>query len=413
MVRCFCIGMAISLASFFCTFAGTMEKRALYNRNFILLYCANLLMAIAFYFMLPILPVYLTTAFGATKGEVGLVLAFYTIAALVIRPFAGWAVDTYGSKGIYLAAFLLFVSLFIGYPIVPSTLLMIALRFAHGLTWGVLTTSSTTIAVEIIPTARRGEGIGVFGLSMTLAMAIGPLIAITIAGNDRFLTLFISAIAISLVGFVFTQFVKFPHFSVDSQKRELNLKGLVEKSAIPISINMLLVMFSYGSVLSFIALYGQEVGVTNSGPFFLLIAVGIGISRFFGGKAFDKHGPQRVSILGLIILILSFPILALVHNPVGYRASATLMGFGFGIIMPVFQSMVNNLVNPERRGAANSTLFTCFDLGIGIGMMATGFLSDFIGLSGAFLVCAVVNVLALILFVAFSERHYRERMRGE
>lgn len=405
--------MAIPFASFFCTFASTMEKQALYNRNFILLYCANLLMAIAFYFMLPILPVYLTTAFGATKGEVGLVLAFYTIAALVIRPFTGWAVDTYGSKGIYLAAFLLFVSLFIGYPIVPSTLLMIALRFAHGLTWGVLTTSSTTIAVEIIPPARRGEGIGVFGLSMTLAMAIGPLIAITIAGNDRFLTLFISAIAISLVGFVFTQFVKFPHFSVDSQKRELNLKGLVEKSAIPISINMLLVMFSYGSVLSFIALYGQEVGVTNSGPFFLLIAVGIGISRFFGGKAFDKHGPQRVSILGLIILILSFPILALVHNPVGYHASATLMGFGFGIIMPVFQSMVNNLVKPERRGAANSTLFTCFDLGIGIGMMATGFLSDFIGLSGAFLVCAVVNVLALILFVAFSERHYRERMRGE
>lgn len=390
-----------------------MSIPKLYSRSFILLYFANLLMAIAFYFMLPVLPVYLTKVFGATKGEVGLVLAFYTIAALLIRPFAGWAVDSYGRKGIYLTAFLLFVFLFAGYPLVSGILFMVALRFAHGLTWGVLTTSSTTIAVDIIPPSRRGEGIGVFGLSMTLAMAIGPFIAITIAQNDRFTTLFVSAIAISLLGFLFTFLVKFPAFTSGNQKRELSIKGMVEASAIPISLNMLLIMFSYGSVLSFIALYGQEIGITNSGPFFLLIAIGIGISRVFGGKAFDKQGPRRVSILGLTILILSFPILALVHNPFGYHASAILMGFGFGIIMPVFQSMANNLVKPERRGAANSTLFTCFDLGIGIGMITTGFLSDYIGLSGAFIVCAGVNVLALILFVSFSERHYRERMGVE
>lgn len=383
------------------------SKPKLWSKDFALLASANLLMAIAFYFMMPILPVYLTDKLGASKSEIGIILAFYTIATLIIRPFSGWAIDTYGRKYIYMFAYFLFSLFFIGYPLAFTVLMFMGFRFLHGLTWGVLTTSSSTIAVDIIPAARRGEGIGIFGLSMTIGMALGPMIAIFIAGDDSYKALFISAIGISLIGLLLTLVVKYPVFNSSAIRRTISVKGLIEKSSLPVSINMMIVQFTYGGVLSFIALYGKEIGVKSSGLFFLLLSIGIGFSRVSSGKIFDISGPERISILGMILLIIGFPVLALVNNSLGFHISATILGLGFGIIMPTFQAMVNNLVEPNRRGAANSTLFTCFDIGIGLGMIGTGMLSDWLGFSSTFLISSVVILLALNLFLFYTIKHYK------
>jgi predicted MFS family arabinose efflux permease len=383
-----------------------MSKNNIWSKDFFLLAFANLLMAIAFYFMLPILPVYLVDKLGATRGEIGIILSFYTIAALVIRLFSGWAIDTYGRKLIYLFAYLFFSIFFIGYPIASSVLVFLLIRFAHGLTWGVLTTSSSTIAVDLIPSTRRGEGIGIFGLSMTIGMAIGPMIAILIAGESRYFALFLSAIGFSLLGLALALIVRYPIFSTANSNRVFSFRGLIEKSAIPMSINMMLIMFSYGGVLSFISLYGKEIGVNNSGIFFLILSIGIGLSRIGSGRIIDRQGPAKISIIGLLALIIGFPILALIKNPIGYHIAAAILGLGFGIIMPTFQTMVNNLVPANRRGAANSSFFTAFDLGIGLGMMGTGLLSQWLGFSSTFLICSVVNLFALNFFLIYSINHY-------
>ena len=170
---------------------------------------------------------------------------------------------------------------------------------------------------------------------------------------------------------------------------------------------MMIVQFTYGGVLSFIALYGKEIGVDNSGIFFLILSLGIGFSRVGSGKIFDISGPDKISLVGMILLIIGFPVLALVNNPIGFHISAVILGLGFGIIMPTFQTMVNNMVAPKRRGAANSTLFTCFDIGIGMGMIGTGVLSEWLGFSSTFLISSVVNLLALNVFLFFTINHYR------
>ncbi len=379
--------------------------KKLWTRSFVSLAVANLLMAIAFYFMLPILPVYLKDIIGATKSEIGVVLSFYTIAALAIRLFAGWALDVYGRKLIYLTAFLLFSIFFIGYPIAFTFIQFLFLRFAHGLTWGVLTTSGSTIAVDIIPQERRGEGIGIFGLSMTIGMALGPTIAIFIAGDSQYSLLFFSAIAISLVGLVLAYTVKLSKFT-KTRSKKFSAKDLVEKTSIPVAVNMILVMFTYGGVLSFISLYGKEIGVSNSGLFFLLLSIGIGLSRVLSGKVFDLYGPRLISVIGMILLAIGFPILGYIDNPIGYHISAIILGFGFGIIMPTFQAMVNNMVNVTRRGAANSTFFTAFDLGIGFGMIGTGILSQLVGFNTTFSLFAIIVLLALTFFLSICSKYY-------
>ena len=363
-------------------------------------------MAVAFYFMVPILPLFLSDNFSATEGEVGLVLSFYTIAALLIRPFAGYAVDTIGRYGIYVGSLLLFTLTFFGYPWASSILFVLMLRFMHGLTWGSMSSAGSTIAVDLVPQKRRGEGIGIFGLSMTIAMAIGPLIAILITGDGGYNRLFFSAAAFSFLGLMLSLFVKVP--KIKKQKNKFSFSSLIEKKALPVSLNMFFITIPYGGIISFIALYGRSINIESSGVFFLLLALGIAVSRIVSGKSFDRVGPKKISLLGLSLLVIGLFVLAFYKNEIGYHLAALVLGFGFGILMATFQAIANHNVAAEKRGAANSTYLTFFDLGIGFGMLLVGYLIQVLDYSGTFLLCAGIEFLALFVFLFYTMPKFKQ-----
>ena len=381
-------------------------KNKLWTKDFTLITLANLLMAIAFYFMVPVLPVFLTDNFSATESQIGLVLSFYTIAALLIRPFAGYALDAVGRYSIYVGSLLVFSVMFFGYIWATSIWFVLMLRFMHGLAWGSMSTAGSTIAVDLAPEKRRGEGIGVFGLSMTIAMAIGPLIAITITGDSSYKRLFYSAAGFSFVGLLLALFVRTPKIS--SVKKMFKISSLIEKKALPVSLNVFLVTIPYGGIISFIALYGRSIGIDSTGLFFLLIALGIAISRILSGKSFDKAGPKKICILGLGLLIAGLFFLSFDKSFFGYHLSALVLGFGFGIIMATFQAIANYDVKADKRGAANSTYLTFFDSGIGFGMLLVGYLIQVIDYSGAFILCGAIELLALFVFVFYTMPKFKK-----
>ena len=160
-------------------------------------------------------------------------------------------------------------------------------------------------------------------------------------------------------------------------------------------------MIPYGAIISFITLYGKEIGVNNAGPFFMVLAIGLGLTRMYSGKIFDRSGPKTLSVTGILLLVFGFFILATFRCYVGFHISALILGFGFGTLFPLNQAMVNNLVKPHQRGAANSTLFTAFDVGIGIGMILIGFLADKIGLANSFYICSAICLIALFHSLIF------------
>jgi predicted MFS family arabinose efflux permease len=363
-------------------------------------------MSTAFYFLIPTLPIYLETVLGVSRGYIGLVLAAYTIAALLIRPLTGVAVDRKGRKMIYLISFLLFSLLFSVYVAATTLAIMLTVRIVHGFTWGVSTTAGSTVVVDIIPPARRGEGLGVSGLSMTIAMAVGPMFGLWLSASGDYPHLFIGASLLSLAGFILLLFVKYPKYTPPARLQGLWWKRLIVPSALPASLNYLIVMISYGGMLSFISIYAHEIGIKNPGIFFVVYAIGIFLSRLFAGRLFDRHGPFWIAVIGLSFLSSGFPILAFIKNYEGFFVSSFILGFGSGIIMPTFQAMVNNLAWPEHRGAANSTLFTALDLGIGLGMIFMGLSSARIGLTYSFMACGIVNLGALAFFVLYTQRHY-------
>ena len=153
-----------------------MEK--LWNRNYCKVMVANFTLFFAFYVLTPLLPLYLSEHFGATKDVIGLVLSGYTITALLFRPFSGYVVDSFPRKLVLMVSFSAFAIFFAGYLAASTLLLFMLVRTLHGGPFGMLTVANSTVAIDVLPSSRRTEGIGYYGLSNNLAMAIAPTVGI-------------------------------------------------------------------------------------------------------------------------------------------------------------------------------------------------------------------------------------------
>ena len=264
-----------------------------------LLFSANFLMAFAFYLLMPTLPFYLISVWHLDKGMAGLVLASYVIASIASRPFSGYFVDRFSRKMLYIISYILFVLMFGGYIIAGALILFVIFRFTHGIIWGTLTTASNTLVIDITPSSRRGEAIGIFGLSSNIAMAIGPMTGLLLYEKLPFDYIFYTAALTGLVGVLLAlpmkvrERPKFVHEPL-SFDRFVLLKG------IPSGINLILITVSYGMIFSFSAMYGKENNIPNPGVFFIIMAVGIMFSRMFGGKLVDRGRLNEVSVSAMI-----------------------------------------------------------------------------------------------------------------
>ena len=385
-------------------------KSRLWNRNFTLLTLSNFLMCSAYYSLISTLPLYISSVLKANHTMVGLVLSSYAIASILVRPFCGFSLDYFGRKTIFIASLLVYGLIFNVYIVTATVWFMIVVRFMHGLTWGLTTTSNSTIAGDIIPADKRGEGFGYFGVMTTAGMALGPMVGSFILEHGGYNAMFLSGFGISMLSMILSTFIHYPVFH-RLPESTFQWKNLVETNVLIPSLNLLITSLSYGGLLSFIALYGEEIGIKNPSGFFLIYALGIITSRFSAGKAVDRNGPRRIIILCLSLLIIGFPILALVKNDFGFYFSAIILGFGGGVVWPTFQTMINNIVEPNHRGAANSTAFIAMDLGMGLGMIFAGMISQRYSISTAFLFCSLSSVAGLTLFLRFTLKHYLARRR--
>ena len=386
----------------------------LWNRDFTLLTISNFLMCCAYYSLISTIPVYISKELHATSGMVGVVLAAYVIAAILIRPFCGFGLDKFGRKTIFMASLLIYALIFNTYLFATSLLIMVFIRFAHGLTWGLTTTSNSTMAGDVIPEGKRGQGFGFFGVSTTAGMALGPLVGTFIFHQGGYQAMFVAGCLISLVSMGLAGSIRYQRYYTPKADLAFKWADLFEGRTIIPSLNVLVIMLTYGGLISFVALYGHEIGIRNPSGFFLIYALGIISSRFTSGKALDRNGPRRIITLCISLLIVGFPLLALWQNQAGFYTAAVILGFGNGVVFPTFQTMTNNMVPASRRGAASSTLFIAVDIGMGLGMVLVGVIAQYFSMAAAFVVCSVICVAGLLLFLFVTLGYYlSHRVNGQ
>jgi predicted MFS family arabinose efflux permease len=386
----------------------TTKANKILTRDYTFHFISYFLMAAAFYFLLPTLPVYAVNALGANKNQVGYIIGVYALAALIIRPLSGFALDAYGRRSVYLWALGIFTLLMGCYHFAGNFYVLLLIRIFHGFTWGTITTGGSTIAADLIPESRRAEGIGYFGMAMAFSIAFAPYAGDLIMGQDNFDTLFTVAAVVATAAFLLAILVKMPNIKTGETK--LSLSKMFEKKVNRLGIVMFMGAFPYAAIISFISIYSDELGIAQGGLFFIFMAIGVILARVFVGKVMDNRGPNGLVFFGLLITVAGLLMMSYIETFWPLMLSGVFVGIGNGIIMPTMQTMAINMVPMERRGAANATFFSAVDLGIGAGSIALGYVAEFFGIASMFFICGLILFLPLLFYFTFVAKHYESNV---
>lgn len=382
----------------------------LWNSNYIKVWVANFMIFFSFMIVMPLLPLYLSEIFMANKHVIGLVLTGYTITALLIRPLSGYLVDSFSRKKILLISYFLFFIFFAGYIVATSLLLFTIIRTIHGAPMGTVTVANSTVAIDVLPSTRRAEGIGYYGLSNNLATAIAPTVGLLMYQYfHSYDIVFIIALLTSGIGLYINSTVKLKERIIQTKKCHLSLDRFILLKGWSIGITLACLAFSYGIISTYLAIYGkEELHMTSgTGIFFAILCFGLMTSRIIGARTLRRNMIVLNCSLGIIISLFGYFVFAAFHNYWGYYGSALIIGLGNGHMFPAMQNMFISLAASSQRGTANSTLLTSWDIGIGLGVLFGGSFVEWFGYTSAFWLAWVVNALGVSFFFAYARLHYQ------
>ena len=390
--------------------------------SFCYILAANFLLYFAFYLILPILPFYLEEEFMVGISMIWFVLSCYTLAALCIRPFAGYFLDTFARRLLYLVAYFIFAAIFAGYMFATVLTLFIALRVVHGLAFGMVTVAGNTILIDILPSSRRGEGVGYYGLANNIAMSFGPMIGLFMHESVTYDVIFLCALLSCGLGILMAYMVKTP-YKPPVKREPISLDRFFLVKGTLAGISLLLLSIPYGMTTTYVAMYADEIGIdVNSGLYFTFMAIGLAVSRLFSGRQVDKGRVTLVISLGMYLAAISFFLLAALKSLMAwnhvftsylYIGIALSQGVAFGTMFPAFNTLFVNLAPNNQRGTATSTYLTSWDVGIGIGLMVGGSIAQRLGgFEYAYLFGACLTVISTLFFLFKAGPHFnRNKLR--
>ena len=392
------------------TGSGKLDR--LWNRDYCMAMAGNFMLFFSFYLLTPLLPLYLDAQFGADKDTIGLVLSGYVIAALIVRPFSGFIVDSFDRKRVLMTCFFFFFICFTGYVGAGPLLMFAIVRTVHVLPFGATTVANSTVAVDVLPSSRRNEGIGFYGLSNNLAMAIAPSAGIWVYGaTGDFTVLFWISLAVAMVGFWCSTAIRLPRRKPVEGKPPVSLDHFFLTRGWLLAVNIMLFGLCWGVMANYVALYGKErLGIVDgTGAFFAILSAGLFVSRLYGVKSLREGRLTENALEGALISTAGYTLFALAPGLWAFYLSALLIGLGNGRMYPAFLNMFISVARHDQRGTANSSILTAWDVGMGLGILLGGVFTQYLGYAAAFWFTAGSQTLGTLLIILFTRRFFLSR----
>ena len=309
----------------------------------------------------------------------------------------------------------MFTLFFVGYVAAGTLVLFAVVRTVHGMPFGFTTVANSTVAIDVLPSSRRTEGIGLYGLSNNLASAISPMVAIWIyTETHNFDIIFWMATAVAAIGLIIDGTVKTRPRERVKGKQKVSLDRFFLVKGTGAALTMVCYAFSYGVMSTYVAIYGKEtLGIEGgSGTFFLLLSVGLILSRLQGNKALRERRITYNASIGVCVSLLGYLLFAAVPNEIGYYGAALIIGLGNGHMYPAYQNMFVDLAPHTQRGTANSSILVSWDVGVGLGILLGGVLTENYGYGMAFWMAWVVNLVGFAGFWLYVKGHFtRNKLR--
>jgi len=383
------------------------NQTTIWTRPFFMALVNNFFIFLVFYSLLTVLPLYVIDELHGTEGQAGLATTVFLLSAIIVRPFSGKIIELLGKKKTLIISVMMFgISSFI-YFWVHDFYLLMALRFFHGIWFSIGSTVMVAIAADMIPPQRKGEGLGYFAMSMNLAVVVGPFLSLALIRWIPYTSLFMGLAWVIVIGFLCSFGIQVTEDDVveEDVSKRLTLKDLLEVKAIPIALVGFLTSFAYSGIMSFISVYAKSVGLFESvSLFFVVFAAAMLLSRPYTGRLYDRSGPNAVIYPSLIIFAIGLILLSVTHSVLLLLVAGTLIGLGYGALLPSFQTMSIVAAPKRRTGHATATFFIFYDLGIAVGSFVLGVVSSQFGFSALYLICSGVIIITIAVYNVVTKR---------
>lgn len=392
-----------------------LSKGKLWTKNFIMVSSVNFLLTLVFFLLVVVIGLYAVEEYQATTSQAGLVTGIFIVGTLIGRLYIGRRIEHIGRKKTLLIGFILFNAVTLLYFIESTINLLLVTRLLHGISLGIASTAAATIVAYIIPIARRGEGIGYFSMSSTLATAIGPFVGLLLTQYSSFTVIFSICLSVGIIGLVTAMFVQVPktnkvNATADTKSNKFSISQYIEPKAVPIALVTLFIAFCFSSVLSFMNFYALELDLIQAASlFFLVYAISVLISRPFTGRLMDSIGANYVVYPAFVLLAAGLILLGTAERSLIFLIAASLIGFGFGNLQSCSQAIAIKVTPMNRMGMATSTFFIFLDAGLGFGPYILGIMLTVMPYSEMYILLGFIALATSALYYFVYGRKDRQQ----
>ncbi len=349
----------------------------------------------------------------------GLLTGLFFGVAFAMRPVSGPVLTKFDKRRLMILVFLIGGVANIGYALFDTISAFIAFRLLHGLQYALVGTLTMTLAGDNLPKDKMASGMGIYGLSSSLSMAVAPTLGISVLNfgthlkNEGFgfTSVFLFAAVISLLGLIPGLFLL-----PDKKTKEDILstgawyKNIVSVHAIPMALVMTFIYLGWSLYNVYIVEYAKELDILGISSFYTVQAMALLVVRPVSGYLTDKFGLSKVLLPSLIILAFSFIIIGSGRSIGAMLTGAAVSAIGFGSFQPALNSMCILSETPVKRSVASNTLFIGIDMGLFFGPILGSIVYEIYNYSIMFKSASLMIFIALIIFMLLLPLYYRRRM---
>ncbi len=351
------------------------DKVQIFNRMFVLIFIVNTVINTGQQMINTLVPKYAATLSDAAS-VVGIVSGMFSFSALLLRPFASPAFDSYSKKKLLLIALAVMCCSMALYASARSIPLILFARALHGMSYGCIGVLCLAMAGDALPNRSLGSGIGIFALAQAVAQAIGPGLGLAIQRKLGFSGAFLAGVGMMVLSFCLTLFIRESDSDRPRPPYALKKESILAAEAVRPSVILFFMSLAQASIVAFLVIYGEKRGIENVGLYFTVHAVCLFASRPLAGRLSDRFGAGKVLVPGILFSVCAFWVISASTQVWHLAAAGALAAFGFGTVQPTVQALSMKRVPRERRGAGASTNYIFTDLGAIGGSYLVGALID-------------------------------------
>lgn len=391
---------------FLCPCKMEAKKTSTYSAQFWMLCLSLFLFLSSFNLIIPELPQYLRDMGG--EQYLGWIISLFSLSAAISRPVSGKLTDRVGRLPVIVFGVSVAVICGAMYLFVAGVFGFFLIRLLHGFSAGFAPTGNSSLLTDIIPPHKRGEAMGIVGVSTSMGMAVGPPVGSFLAEHYSHDVMFAVSSCTALASLLVVSGVKETLKDREPFTGKLLLikkDEIIDRNVLTPAVIMTLTIFCFGMLLTIVPDYSVHLGIGNKGIFFsYMLAASLSV-RLFAGKASDRFGRKRVLKFGVSSQIIALLIMATVQREEAFLWSGALFGIGAGVISPTLFAWTADLAKETQRGKAMSTLFLALEVGVLFGALASGYIfhNDPAFFPVTFLVGAAFSVLALLYLTYWSQ----------